>query len=111
VLPSGLTNTEPADAGRLTVWNGAVFRRPIVGITKLMDKLARVRRAEKRIVKYQRRAWLAQVLMWPMIIVGAVGALVWFLRGRSAGGRHEMPDLPGAHEAGAVDPQANGHAG
>jgi hypothetical protein len=78
-----------------------------------MDKLARLRLAEKRIVKYQRRAWLAQVLMGPMIIVGAVvavDALVWFLRSRSAGGRHEMPDLPGAHEAGAVDPQANGHS-
>jgi hypothetical protein len=62
-------------------------------------------------VKYQRRMWLAQVLMWPMIIVGAVvavGALVRFLRSRSAGGRHEIPELPGAHEAGAVDPQADG---
>ena len=78
-----------------------------------MDKPARLRLAEKRIVKYQRRVWLAQVLMWPMIIVGAVvavGTLVWFLRSRSAGGRHEMPDLPGAHEAGVVDPQANGQA-
>ena len=84
-----------------------------MGITKRMDKLARLRLAEKRIVKYQRRVWLAQVLMWPMIIVGAVvavGALVRFLRSRSRGGRHEMPDLPGAHEAGAVDPRANGQA-
>jgi hypothetical protein len=75
-----------------------------------MDKLARLRLAETRIVKYQRRVWLAQVLMWPTTIVGAlvaVGALVWFLRSRSAGGRHEMPDLPGAHEAGVVDPQSN----
>ena len=92
---------------------GAVFRRPIAGITRRMDKLARLRLAEKQIVRYQRRVWLAPVLMWPMIIGGAVvagGALVWFLRGRSAGGRHEMPDLPGAHEAGAVNPQANGQA-
>ena len=54
-----------------------------------MDKLARLRLAEKRIVKYQRRVWLAQVLMWPMTIVGAVvavGALVWFLRSRSVAG-------------------------
>lgn len=64
-----------------------------------MDKLARVRSAEKRIVRYQRRIWLAQVLMWPAIIVVAVAAVVWFARRRSAGGRHEMPDLPGAHEA------------
>jgi hypothetical protein len=78
-----------------------------------MDKLTRLRLAEKRIVRYQRRVWLAQVLIWPIIIVGAVaaaGALVRLLRSRSAGGRHEMPDLPGAHEAGVVDPQANGQA-
>ncbi|WP_445166780.1 hypothetical protein ACTXG7_23540 [Mycolicibacterium sp. Dal123E01] len=66
-----------------------------------MEKLARVRRAERRIVKVQRRVWLAQVLLWPAIVVGAVlsvGTLVWFLRRPSSGGRHEMPDLPGAHE-------------
>ena len=76
-----------------------------------MENLARLRRAETRIVKYQRRVWLAQVLMWPTIVVGvvvAVGALVSVLRSRSAGGRHEMPELPGAHEAGTVDPQTNG---
>jgi len=76
-----------------------------------MDKLARIRDAEQRIGRVQRRVWLAQVLMWPTIIVGAVlflGALVWFLQRRSAGGRHEMPDLPGAHEAGTVDPQVDG---
>lgn len=84
-----------------------------MGINKRMDKLARLRHAEKRIAKYQRRVWLAQVLMWPTIILGAVvavAALVWFLRSRSAGGRHEMPDLPGAHEAGPIDPQADGQA-
>lgn len=67
-----------------------------------MINLARVRRAETRIVKYQRRVWLAQVLMWPTIVIGAVaavGALVWFRQSRSPGGRHEMPDLPGVHEA------------
>lgn len=76
-----------------------------------MDKVARVRHAEKRIMKYQRRVWLAQVLMWPTIIAGTVaatGALVWLLRSRSAGGRHEMPDLPGAHEAGSVNPPPGG---
>lgn len=67
-----------------------------------MNTVDRVRRAEKQIVKYQRRVWLAQVLMWPTIIVVAAGALVWFVRNRSAGGRHEMPDLPGAHEAGTA---------
>lgn len=68
-----------------------------------MDKLARVRRAEQRIVRIQRRVWLGQVLMWPTIIVvglTSAGVLVWFLRNQSTGGRHEMPDTPGAHEAG-----------
>jgi nitrate reductase NapE component len=74
-----------------------------------MNKLARVRHAEQRVVKLQRRVWLAQILMWPTIIVGAVlslGALVWFVQRRSAGGRHEMPDTPGAHEAGVVEAPA-----
>ena len=89
------------------------FTATDAGHPQRMDKLARLRLAEKRMMKYQRRAWLAQALMWPTIIVGAVaavGALAWLFRNRSAGGRHEMPDLPGAHEAGAVDPQANGQA-
>ncbi|GAY14135.1 hypothetical protein [Mycobacterium sp. shizuoka-1] len=76
-----------------------------------MDKLARVRHAEQRIATVQRRVWLAQVLLWPTIVVAAalsVGAVVWVLRRRSGGGRHEMPDLPGAHEAGAVDSPLDG---
>ncbi|WP_396926071.1 hypothetical protein [Mycolicibacterium sp.] len=79
-----------------------------------MSKLARLRHAEKRIVKVQRRVWLAQVLMWPTIIVGAVvsaGGLVWFLQRRSGGGRHEMPEMPGAHEAGVVHPETAGPLG
>lgn len=66
-----------------------------------MNKLARVRHAEQRVVTIQRRVWLAQLLMWPTIIVGtvvAVGAGLWFLQRRSGGGRHEMPETPGAHE-------------
>jgi hypothetical protein len=76
-----------------------------------MDKLSRLRRAQQRIVTVQRRMWLAQVLMWPTVIaagVSSIGGLVWFLRRRSAGGRHEMPDTPGAHEAGAVHVEPNG---
>ncbi len=70
-----------------------------MGISTGMDKLARVRHAEKRIVKYQRRVWLAQLVMWPVLVIAAVGGAVWFLRNRPGSGRHEMPDLPGAHEA------------
>lgn len=42
-------------------------------------------------------------LTWPAVVVtgmAAVGGLVWSARRRSGGGRHEMPDLPGAHEDG-----------
>ncbi|AQT82048.1 hypothetical protein B1R94_26565 [Mycolicibacterium litorale] len=76
-----------------------------------MDNLARLRHAEQRITKVQRRIWLAQLLTWPTIIAAAVvsvAALIWLRQRRSAGGRHEMPDLPGAHEAGSVDGQAGG---
>lgn len=44
-------------------------------------------------------------LLWRTVIVAGVstvGALVWSSRRRSAGGRHEMPDLPGAHEDGTA---------
>ena len=75
-----------------------------------MDKPTRLRHAQQRIVKVQRRVWLAQILMWPTVIaagVTSVGGLLWFLRRRSAGGRHEMPDTPGAHEAGSVHVEPN----
>jgi hypothetical protein len=87
-----------------------VFPQPIVGIRERMDKLTRLRHAQQRIVKVQRRVWLAQVLMWPTVIaagLSSVGGLVWFLRRRSAGGRHEMPDTPGAHETGTVHVEPN----
>ncbi len=91
----------PADCceERRRVCVDAVFGWPIVGINTRMNKLARVRHAEKRIVKYQRRVWLAQLVMWPMLVIGTVAGAVWFLRSRPGSGRHEMPDLPGAHEA------------
>ncbi|TRW78434.1 hypothetical protein FK535_25455 [Mycolicibacterium sp. 018/SC-01/001] len=43
-------------------------------------------------------------LVWPIAAaaVSAVGGVMWSARRRSAGGRHEMPDLPGAHEDGTV---------
>ncbi len=76
-----------------------------------MDKLTRVRRAQQRIVKVQRRVWLAQVLMWPTVIAAgtlSAGGVVWLMRRRYAGGRHEMPDIPGAHEAGTVHVEPDG---
>jgi hypothetical protein len=90
---------------------GCVFAELIVGIPKHMDKLARLRHAQQRIVRAQRRVWLVQVLTWPALIATAVlwvGGVVWILRRRYAGGRHEMPDLPGAHEAGSVHVEPDG---
>ena len=75
-----------------------------------MDKLARLRHPQQQIVRVQ-RAWPAQVLMWPTVIaagVSSVGGLVWILRRRYAGGRHEMPDTPGAHEVGTVQIEPDG---
>jgi hypothetical protein len=70
-----------------------------------MNGLTRLRHAQQRIVKAERRLWLAQVLVWPALIAAgafSVSGLVWLLRRRSSGGRHELPDTPGAHEAGTV---------
>jgi hypothetical protein len=87
------------------------FIQLVVGIPDRMDKLSRLRHAQRRIVKVQRRLWLAEVLVWPTVIaagVASIGGLVWFLRRRSAGGRHEMPDMPGAHEDGDVHVEPDG---
>jgi hypothetical protein len=87
------------------------FINRVVGIPERMDKLTRLRHAQRRIVKVQRRLWLAEVLMWPTVFaagVSSVGGLVWLLRRRSAGGRHKMPDTPGAHEDGNVHVEPDG---
>jgi hypothetical protein len=79
-----------------------------VGIPVRMEGLSRLRHAQQRIVGVQRRVWLAQALMWPTVVAAgllSVAGVVWLLRRRSAGGRHEMPDTPGAHEAGVVQPR------
>jgi hypothetical protein len=76
-----------------------------------MDKVTRLRHAQQRIVRVQRRVWVAQLLMWPLTIaagVSSVVGVVWILRRRCAGGRHEMPDTPGAHEVGTVQIEPDG---
>lgn len=76
-----------------------------------METLTRLRTAERKVVKMQRRLWLAQMLMWPTLIltgVTAVAAVVVALRRRNAGGRHELPDTAGAHRAGADNAEGNG---
>lgn len=78
---------------------------PVVGIPGDMNTVTGLRHAQQRVVKVQRRLWLAQLLLWPAVVVAGVLAVVgvgWILRRRFAGSRHEMPDLPGAHEDGAL---------
>lgn len=67
-----------------------------------MDTVAKVGRAQRRIVKVQRRLWLAQLLMWPTVLLtgaGVLAAVALVVRRRSRGGRHELPETPGAHRA------------
>lgn len=76
-----------------------------------MDTLAKIGRAERRIVKVQRRVWLAQLLMWPTVLLTGtvvVGAVALVLRRRAANGKHELPETPGAHRAGADNAEGNG---
>ncbi len=50
--------------------------------------------------------------MWPTVItagIASVGGLVWFRWRRSAGGCHELPEMPGAHEDGSVHVEPDGH--
>ena len=90
---------------------GCRFAEPFAGIRERMTKLTRLRHAQQRIVRVQRRVWLAQVLTWPAVIAtGLLSAagLAWFLRRRYPSGRHEMPNTPGAHEAGTVQIEPDG---
>ncbi|WP_101949405.1 hypothetical protein [Mycobacterium sp. 3519A] len=76
-----------------------------------MNKLARLRDAPRRMVRIQRRVWLAEVLMWPAAIVSgvlALGGLLYVLRRRAPEGRHVMPETPGSHETGTVHVEPDG---
>jgi hypothetical protein len=82
-----------------------------VGIPVRMDKLTRLRHAQQRIVRAQRRVWLAQIVMWPTVLAAGLlstGIAVLIMRRKYAGGRHEMPDTPGAHESGTVHVEPDG---
>ena len=67
-----------------------------------MDTLTRLRNAQQRIVKVERRLWFAQILMWPSVIAAgglSIGTIAWFLRRRTAGIQEGSPDAPAAHES------------
>ncbi len=67
----------------------------------LIETSRRLGRAERKVLRLQRRLWLAQVAMWPTLIVLAVllVGVLWVVRRRSSGGRH------------AADAATNGAAG
>jgi hypothetical protein len=70
-----------------------------------METVTKLRHGQQRLLKVQRRLWLAQLAMWPTLIVTGVAVAagaVWLLRRRSAGGRHELPEVPGAHRVETV---------
>ncbi|BBY35934.1 hypothetical protein MMAN_00680 [Mycobacterium mantenii] len=67
----------------------------------LIETTRRARRAERKVLRLQRRLWLAQLAMWPTVIALAVlllAGVLWVVRRRSTGGRH------------AASPAANGAA-
>lgn len=69
----------------------------------LIETSQRLRRAERKVLRLQRRLWLAQLAVWPTVIVLAVllvGAL-WMVWKRTAGRRggpasaaHAAPRYP-----------------
>lgn len=68
----------------------------------VLETSRRLGRAERKVLRLQRRLWLAQVAIWPAVIVLAVllaVGVLWLVRRRSTGGRH------------AAAPAANGAAG
>jgi hypothetical protein len=88
----------------------AVFRSPITGNPRTMHTLTRLRHVQQQVVRVQRRVWLGQVLLGLTALAAGlvtIGGIVWFVR-RPAGGRHEMPDFPGAHETGTVHVESDG---
>jgi hypothetical protein len=55
-----------------------------------METLTRLRGAQKRIVRAQRRLWMLQAALWSALVLGgvsALGALAFWLRGRHADGQ------------------------
>ncbi len=65
----------------------------------LIDASRRLGRAERKVLRLQRRLWFAQLAMWPTVIVLAVllvGGVLWAVRRRSPGGRHAVTPAPDA---------------
>jgi hypothetical protein len=64
-----------------------------------MDTLTRLRHAQKRIFKVQRRVWLVQAAFWPTVVLAGLGAgALLFVRQRDKR-QTSTPEQPvgGAH--------------
>ena len=64
----------------------------------VIEASRRLGRAERKMLRLQRRLWLAQLAMWPTAIVLAVlllGGVLWVVWRRSTGGRHAAAPAPG----------------
>ncbi|WP_406816498.1 hypothetical protein [Mycobacterium sp. M23085] len=75
----------------------------------VIDTSRRLGRAERKMLRLQRRLWLAQLAMWPTVIVLAVllvGGGLWMVRRRSTGGRHAA--APATNGQAAAHTPANG---
>lgn len=61
----------------------------------LVETSRRVRRGERRLMKWQRRLWLAELALWPTVLLLAVllAAAGWLLWRRSAGQAPATTDL------------------
>jgi hypothetical protein len=78
-----------------------------------METLARPRNALRRVAGFQRRLWLVQTLMWPVLVLSGVTVLaavaLWWRSRTTSDGRHELPETPGAHRADTEDTAGDTH--
>lgn len=71
----GFDSTELPQLRFLCCGSGHLERVSVLTTAKTVT--VKVGRAERRVVRLQRRVWLAQMLMWPtLLVVSAVGAVV-----------------------------------
>jgi hypothetical protein len=73
----------------------------------VIETSRRLGRAERKVLRLQRRLWFAQLAMWPAVIVLTVvlvGGVLWVVRRRAAGGRHAAAPPANASAGGYPDP-------
>lgn len=63
-------------------------------ITKAKSVVSTAARTERRVVRIQRRVWLAQILLWPTLLVTAVAGAAWLITSRKRA--EPVPESPPA---------------